>query len=171
MIKLLRERYSEIGRPEVKHFQYVVVIADDTSPENVQAMIAEIVQIFVKHPAAVNNITSSLFVALLGTPFPGDNSAERRPRLVDTLRRENGSRIRIVPRGCDGAVGRVGGPKRWTCGAVIPGISGILKKPLKAAFGTRSHWFETWPTAGWSVKRKQAYNRRQGGIAARKSSR
>lgn len=33
--KLLRETGSEIRPPEVQHFQFVVVIADDTNPQEV----------------------------------------------------------------------------------------------------------------------------------------
>jgi hypothetical protein len=59
----LREKYSEIGRTEVKHPSYVVVVADDTYAEDWQSTIAKIVPIFVKHPATARNITSSLLVA------------------------------------------------------------------------------------------------------------
>jgi hypothetical protein len=61
--KRLREQCSEIGRPEVKHLSYVVVVADDTYAEDWQSMIAKIVPIFVKHHATARNTTSSLLVA------------------------------------------------------------------------------------------------------------
>jgi hypothetical protein len=133
---LQRETGSEIKPPEVKHFQFVVAIADDTNPAEVPAMIGKIVRIFVEHHATVENITSSLFVALLGVPFPEDNSAEARRRLVDALLRENGDRIRIIHGECDGAVGNFGGHGRWTYGVVIPGFSGILKKLVEAESGS-----------------------------------
>jgi hypothetical protein len=136
LIKLISEKHSEIRPPELRHFQFVVVIADDTNPEEVPAMIGHILQSFVQHRAWVSHITSSLFVALLGPPFPEDNSAEARRGLVDALLRENGNRIRIVHGECDGAVGTFGGPKRWTHGAVIPRFSGILKQLVEAESGT-----------------------------------
>jgi hypothetical protein len=134
--KLLREAGSEIRPPEVRHFQFVVAIADDTNPQEVPAMVGKMLDIFVQHHANVSHITSSLFVALLGVPFPQYNSAEARRELVDALLRENGDRIRIVHGRCDGAFGTFGGPKRWTLGAVIPSFSGILKKLIETKFGT-----------------------------------
>jgi len=136
LIKLISEEHSAIRPPEVKHFQFVVAIVDDTNPEAVPAMIGAIMQVFVEHHASVSHITSSLFVALLGVPFPEDNSVAARLELVDTLLRENGSRIRIVHGECDGTIGDFGGPKRWTYSAVIPGFSGILKKRLETKFAT-----------------------------------
>jgi len=134
--KLLRESDSEIRPPEVQHFQFVVALAEDTSPQEVPAMISEIVGTLIQHRATVSNISSSLVVALLGVPFPEGNSAEARRELVDALLRANGERIRIVHGECDGAVGMFGGPKRWTYGAVIPGFSGILMKLIETKFGT-----------------------------------
>jgi hypothetical protein len=133
---LQRETGSEIKPPEVKHFQFVVAIADDTNPEEVPAMIGKIVHIFVEHHATVENIMSSLFVALLGVPFPEEHSAEARRGLVDALLRENGDRIRIIHGECDGAVGNFGGHGRWTYGAVIPGFSEILKQLVETRSGT-----------------------------------
>jgi len=137
IIKLISEKRSaEIGPAEVKHFQFVVAIADDTNPEGVPEMIAKIVRTFVQHHATVLDITSSLVVALFGVPYPEDSSAEARRLLVEALLRENNKRIRIVHGECDGAVGMLGGDGRWTYGAAIPGFSGILKKLVEAEFGT-----------------------------------
>jgi len=133
--KLLRETKPEIKPPEVKHFQFVVILADDTNPQEVPAIISTVMGTFVHHHANVSNITSSLFVALLGVPFPEGNSPDARRELVDALLRENGDRIRIVHGECDGAFGTFGGHGRWTFGAVIPGFSGILKKLLETKFG------------------------------------
>jgi hypothetical protein len=137
MIALLqREVGSEIRAPEVKHFQYVVAIADDANPDQVPVMIGNIVRVFVEHHATVEAISSSLLVALLGVPFPENDSAGARRELVDALVRENGYRIRIVHGECDGAVGVFGGHGTWTYGAVIPGFSGLLKKLVETEFGT-----------------------------------
>jgi hypothetical protein len=120
----------------VKHFQYVVALADDTNPEEVPAMTGKIVQVLVEHHATVANIVSSLLVALFGVPFPADDSAGARRELVEALLRKNGNRIRIVHGECDGLVGMIGDDGRWTYGAVIPGFSGILKRLIETKFGT-----------------------------------
>jgi hypothetical protein len=134
--KVLRETKPEIRPPEVKHFQFVVILADDTNPQEVPAIISAVMGTLVRHRANISNSTPLLFVALLGVPFPEGNSAEARRGLVDALLRENGDRIRIVHGECDGASGTFGGHGRWTYGAVIPKFSGILKKLLETKFGT-----------------------------------
>ena len=133
--KLMRETGSGIASPEVKHFQYVVAMADDTNPDEAPAVIGKIVQLLVEHQATVTNIMSSLVIALLGVPFLAGNSAGARIELVEALLRENGDRIRIVHGECDGAVGNFGGPKRWSYGAMIPGFSAILQRLIETKFG------------------------------------
>src|SRR5271157_4855031 len=94
--KLLRETKPEIRLPEVKHFQFITMLADDTNPQEIPEMIRMVLNTLSEHRANVSNITSSLFVALLGVPFPEGNSAEARRGLVDALLRGHGARIRIV---------------------------------------------------------------------------
>lgn len=134
--KLLCEADPGIKPPGVQHFQFVVALADDSNPQEVPARVGEVLEIFVQHHANVSHITSSLFVALLGVPFPEYDSAEARRELVDALLRKNGDRIRLVHGQCDGAYGAFGGPERWTFGAMIPGFSGILKRLIETKFGT-----------------------------------
>src|SRR5216684_6347097 len=134
--KLVRETKHEIRLPEVKHFQFVVMLVDDTNPQEVPAMISKVVGTLVRQRATVENISSSLLVGLLGVPFPEGNSPQARLELVDALLQDNGDRIRIAHGECDGAVGMFGGHERWTYGAMIPGFSGVLKKLLETEFGT-----------------------------------
>src|SRR5580692_1845367 len=101
--KLLRETKPEIRAPEVKHFQFVLILADDTNPQEIPAIISAVMGTLVQHRANISNITPLFFVALLGVPFPDGNSAAVRQRLVDALLRENGDRIRIVHGERDGA--------------------------------------------------------------------
>jgi hypothetical protein len=133
--KLLRETKHEIRLPEVKHFQFVVMLVNDTNPLEVPAMISNAVGTLVRQRATVENISSSLLVGLLGVPFPEGNSPQARRELVDALLQDNGDRIRIAHGECDGAVGMFGSHERWTYGAVIPGFSGVLKKLLETKFG------------------------------------
>jgi hypothetical protein len=80
--KLLGETKPEITPPEVKHFQFVVILADDTYPQKAPAIISAVMGTPVEHRANVSNVTPLLFVALLGVSFPEGNSAEARRRLV-----------------------------------------------------------------------------------------
>jgi hypothetical protein len=134
--KLLHETNHEIRPPEVKHFQFVVILIDDKNPQDVPAIVGTAVGTLVRQRANVSSITSSLLVGLLGTPFPEGNSPQARRELVAALLQDNGDRIRLAHGECDGAVGIFGGHERWAYGAVIPGFSGILKKLLETKFGT-----------------------------------
>lgn len=71
--KLLGETKPEISPPEVKHFQFVVILADDTFPQKAPAIISAVMGTLVEHRANVSNVTPLLFVALLGVPFPEGN--------------------------------------------------------------------------------------------------
>jgi hypothetical protein len=132
----LRETKPEIRPPEVEHFQFVVMLVDDTNPQEVPAVLGKVIETLVRQRANVSNILSSLLVGLLGVPFPENNSLLARRELVDTLLQDNGDRIRIAHGECDGVVGRFGSHERWTYGAAIPGFSEVLKKLLETKFGT-----------------------------------
>jgi hypothetical protein len=134
--KLLREAGSEVQPPAVKHFQFVVILAEDSNPHDAPAMISKILGTLVQHRANVSPNISTLFVALLGVPFAETNSAESRLVLVDALLRANGDRIKIAHGECDGVFGMFGCDKRLTYGGVIPGFSGILNKLLESEPGT-----------------------------------
>jgi hypothetical protein len=135
--KILRETGSKIRPHELKHFQFVVVLPDDSNPQEAPAIIGKVMDILMDHHANVSHSTPALFIALLGVPFPQYDSAEARRELVDALLRENGDRIRIVHGQCDGLFGLFGSDSsRWTHGSVIPGFSGILKKLLDTKLGT-----------------------------------
>jgi hypothetical protein len=86
--KLLRETKPEIKTPEVRHFQFVVRLADDRKTHEVPAMIGSVLRTLDQHRASVSNVMSSLFVALLGVPFGEGNSVEARRGLVEALLRE-----------------------------------------------------------------------------------
>jgi hypothetical protein len=136
MEKILRDTPSESRPFETRHFQFVVVIADDKNVGEVPATISKILEIFMQHRANVSHVSSALFVGVLGAPSPEHNSPEARRKLVDALLRDNTVRVRIAHGECDGAVGLFGGPKRRTYGEVIPGFPVILKKLLEAEVGT-----------------------------------
>jgi hypothetical protein len=136
VIRKLLSGGSEIRPPEVKHFQFVVILVDDTNPQQVSAMLSTVIDQLFQHHVSVTNMMPSLLVGLLGVPFPEGNSAEARRELVGALLRENGERIRIAHGECDAPVGMFGGHARWAYGAMIPGFSEILKKLVETKFGT-----------------------------------
>jgi|SRR5271154_3002980 len=126
----------ELVAPQVVHYQYVVVLADDSNPPEIQPMMSKITEIFFQHHATISLVSPSLFIALLGVPFNDRNSPEARRALVNALLQEHGNRIRIAHGEADSPVGNLGSPLRYCYGAVIPGFSGILKTLLEANLGT-----------------------------------
>ena len=112
--KLLRGTEREVPPPEVKRFQFVVVLADDSNPEDVPRMIGALLDMLVQHHATASTVASSLFVGVLGVPFPEGNSAGARRELVAALIRDHGERMRIVHGECDGLFGTLGGGRRST---------------------------------------------------------
>lgn len=135
--KLLRETKPGIKAPQIAHFQFVLILADDSKSQAVPPMIVSVLRTLDEHRASVSNITSSLFVALLGVPFGDGNSAEARQALAQALLRENGDQIKIAHGECDGMFGTFGSTTgRCTYGGIIPGFSAILKQLLETKFGT-----------------------------------
>jgi hypothetical protein len=133
--KLLRETKSESRPLEIKHFQFVVILVDETDPREIPAIIVKVIGTLIEKQMILSNI-SSLLISTLGVPFPEGNSPEVRREIVSTLLRENGERIRVAHGECEGAFGTYGGHGRWTYGPVIPGFSRVLEKLLETKFGT-----------------------------------
>jgi len=121
---------------ETKHFQFVLILVDETHPQEIPSTLSRVVDAIIQHHAMLANICSSLVVALFGVPFPEGNTPEARRGMVEALLRENGDRIRIAHGEWDGAVGLLGSKERASYGAIIPGFSAVLKTLLETKFGT-----------------------------------
>ena len=125
-----------LTQPEVKHFQFVVILLEDTRPRELSELVSSVIGTIYQHHAVVTNNTPTLIIALLGAPFPDGNSPEARRELVDELLQKHGARIRIAHGECDGAFGNFGGEGRCIYGAAIPGFAEIVKKLLENKLGT-----------------------------------
>lgn len=121
---------------ETKHFQFVVVNIEEKEPGETPATIGKIADSFSRHRVAPWGVESSLVIGYLGVPFPQDDSAEARMKLVTALLAENGDRIRIAHGQCSGKVGNFGADRSWRYGAIIPGFTVVLKKLLDIPFGS-----------------------------------
>jgi hypothetical protein len=135
LAKLGDERQLQVEKLELKHFQFVIVLVNESGLQEVPAIISLVVGTLLQHKATLSSITSTLLVGVLGVPFPDGNSPEARQALVDALLRENGDGVRIAHGQCDGMVGLLGTKKRWNYGQVIPGFSETLKKLLETQYG------------------------------------
>jgi hypothetical protein len=132
----LSEPAPEISAPDVKHFQFVVILLDDTNPEQVPRTANAVTATLLQYCANISNVSPTLFVALLGVPNPEGNSPEVRRELIHALLRENGKRIRIAHGECDAPAGMFGSHGRWTYGAVIPNFATLLSTLLQTHPGT-----------------------------------
>jgi hypothetical protein len=136
LAKLQGETELPAGKIQARHFQFLVILVDESNPQKIPATISMVVRTLLQHGAMLSSVTSSLLVGLLGVPFPKDDSPEIRRGLVEALLRENGDQIRIAHGECDGAVGLLGTRERCSYGEVIPGFSATLKKLLEIKFST-----------------------------------
>lgn len=134
--KLLRNGKSGPRAPEVRHFQFALILLNDSAPDEILATIGRLVDTLFQHRAVITSVDSSLIVAIWGSPFPADDLPELRLTLVGALLRENGNQLRIAHGQCSAPVGMLGGKNRFSYGPVIPGFSAILKSLLDAKPGT-----------------------------------
>jgi hypothetical protein len=130
------EAIIKAAQIEARHFQFAVILVDETNLEEIPAIIKRVVRTTLQHGALPSSITSSLLVGVLGVPSPRGNSPELRRGLVSALLRENGDRVRIAHGECDGSLGLLGAEGRFTYGEIIPGFSRILRVLLETKFGT-----------------------------------
>src|SRR5262249_23257388 len=107
--------------PKQSHFQFLVILLDDTNLQEFEALIDGVVRTLREHRAIASFCTPSLLVAWMGAPFPGGNSPEARRELSDALLRECASRIKAAHGECDGMVGTFGAELGCPFSALIPG--------------------------------------------------
>jgi hypothetical protein len=121
---------------EIRHFQFIIVLLDDSQPDNVPEILSRVMDASFRHYAMISNISASIVVACLGVPHPDGDSVERRINLVNDLVSENGALIRVAHGQCNGKVGNLGCAQMWVYEAVIPGFNGILSRLLNSPAGT-----------------------------------
>jgi hypothetical protein len=126
----------DLVEPTVKHFQFVVVLFEEANPQEICALMSDVIGTLFEYKATVTGVSPAFLVGLFGVPFPGADSPEARRAAVESLLRGKGSRIRIAHGECDALVGNLGGPLRYTYDAAIPGFLGILKKLIEAEPGS-----------------------------------
>jgi hypothetical protein len=122
--------------PQVKHFQFVVVLFDEPDMHQVSDLMGCVMRTLFEHKATVTSLSPYYLVGLLGVPFGEGNSPEVRRDVVEALLKENGVRIRIAHGECDALFGNLGSRLRFCYDAAIPGFLGILKKLLDAEPGS-----------------------------------
>lgn len=137
-IRLIEKDPERYRRPsqEIRHFQFVVVLLDDSQPDNVPTILSRVMDASFRHYGMISNISASIVVACLGVPHPDGDSVERRTKLVTTLVSENGALIRIAHGQCNSKVGILGCEKLYVYGALIPGFNSILSRLLDSPAGT-----------------------------------
>lgn len=120
---------------KIRHFQFVIILLDDSQPDNVPKILSRVVDAIFHH-AMISNVSASIVVAYLGVPLSGNDSVEERMKLVNSLISENGASIRIAHGQCNGKVGNLGCEKWFVYEAAVPGFNGILSRLLDSPGGT-----------------------------------
>lgn len=148
VIKLIEKdpRYF-LPEPELKHFQFVIVLLDESKPEEVSPLLGKVVETCFRHGMILDQNFFSLLTAHLGHPFEQHNTPENRLAVVNEIVRENPGRIRIAHGECTGLIGNFGCPKRFAWGALIPNFLDILRKLLDTPAGTVIEIPESAPSA------------------------
>ena len=137
VIKLIEKdpkRYFSAG-PQRKHFQFIIVLMDESKPEEVSPLLSKVVETCFQHGMILDQVFFSLLTAHLGHPFEEHNNPETRLAVVSEILRENSGSIRVAHGECTGLVGNFGCPKRFAWGALIPNFLGILRSLLDAPPG------------------------------------
>ena len=118
-----------------KRFQFVVILIDESKPEEVSALLEKLVDTCFRHGMILNQNFYSMLTAYLGHPFEQHNKPENRLAVVNEIVRENSGRVRIAHGECTGLIGNFGTEKRFAWGALIPNFLEILRKLLDAPAG------------------------------------
>jgi hypothetical protein len=118
--------------PERKHFQFVIVLIDESKPEEVSALLGKVTEAFFRHGMFLDQIFFSLVTAHAGHPFEHGNNPESRLAVINDIIRENPGRVRIAHGECNGLIGNFGCDKRFSWGALIPNFLDILRKLMDA---------------------------------------
>jgi hypothetical protein len=128
-------RYFKPER-EYRHIQFVIVLIDESKPEEVSALLEKVVETCFRHWMILNQNFYSLVTAYLGPPLDKNNNPETRFAVVDEIVRECPGRVRMAHGECTGLIGNFGSEKRFAWGALIPNFLDILRKLLDAPMGT-----------------------------------
>jgi hypothetical protein len=129
-----RKYFSAV--PERKHFQFVIVLIDESKPDEVSDLQGKLVDICLRHWMVVDQVFFTLLTAHLGKPFEQHDNPENRMAVVNELVRECSGKIRIAHGECTGLIGNFGSQKRFAWGALIPNFLGILRNLLDTPAGT-----------------------------------
>jgi hypothetical protein len=123
-------------KPEVKHFQFVIVGLEVGTPDQVSELLENVAQEFHRFNAGTFLTSPTLVIGYLGVPFQQYDSPETRRALVKALLARNGKRVRVMHGECNAPVGNLGGKGHFVYGAILPNFAANLRKLLDQPFGT-----------------------------------
>ena len=147
VIKLIEEDPKSYFHkdPQLKHFQYLVVLIDESNHEDASPLLGKVMEACFRHWAIVDIVYVSVLTAHLGSMFEQNDrdKPEIRRALVEDILRENPNKVRIAHGECTSLVGNFGCDKRFVWAALIPNFQDIFRKLLDSPPGTVMEIVET----------------------------
>lgn len=126
---------QETGHLETKEIDFVVLLVDDTDPNECPSIIKEAVGIINKYEGMIDSILDSFIMVLFGAPIAQPESRLKGKELVQTLSKAIGQKVSIVHGHSEYLVGTVGNESRISYTALIPGFKEILSRLSGLPYG------------------------------------
>ena len=116
---------------------FILLQVRDDPLDQVQAHMANAIDIVLRRNGTVCDIMSSMAMAIFGHPISEDldKSSDQRVKSVARLVTELGTNVRLVHGTTEGLVGNVGSPHRLTYGALLPGFARYMTALTALEFG------------------------------------
>ena len=115
--------------------EFVLVFVDGKTPEEISERVGRVTEIAMSHDGTVHDIIGALVVVAFGTIQHSSSVAGRRAALVEQLRRELSSHLKIVRGAADGHYGLVGSGVRVSYSFVLPRFDTMLGRLSQIEFG------------------------------------
>lgn len=117
------------------HVEFVLAFVDGQTPEEISDRVGRVCDIAMSHGGVVHNMVGALVVIAFGTLPAGSPTAGKREALVEHLKRELSSFVKIVHGAADGHCGLIGSEKRMAYSILIPGFDAMLGRLSQLKFG------------------------------------
>jgi hypothetical protein len=114
---------------------YVLAFVRGESPAQVSERIAQVADLAVSHGALVHDLVGALVIVAFGTHPAASPESGSRSSLVQTLRQQLVSDIKIVHGAADGHYGLFGGETRMSYTFLVPHFDHILGTLSRLQFG------------------------------------
>jgi hypothetical protein len=135
-LELLLQKANQLGTPLTQaRIEYVLVFVRGENVSEIAERVDAVVTLAIKHEATVHDVISGLVVAAFGTHRSSRAEAGGRASLIEALKSELASHIKIVHGVSLGFAGLLGSNERLSYGFVVPNFDQILGTLGRLQFG------------------------------------